>query len=168
MICLIAKRITYMLTCIYVNYADEFHMHRRILYVQMHFIRSDAFCTLRRRVVRRVYTIFLRAWLKKMCLMCLCYSVLPYSFVLHCVKQRTFRFEKVVSRQQKIYIMKKVSCYTCACRITSWIYWIMSSSSSSSSQFSWFELLMSQLGRKMSLKALKRVFHWVSNATNAH
>ena len=40
--------------------------------------------------------------------MCLCYSVLQVSFVFHCcMKQRTSKFEKAVSRQRKIYIMKK-------------------------------------------------------------
>ena len=40
--------------------------------------------------------------------MCLCHSVLSVSFVFHCcMKQRTSRFEKAMSRQQKILIMKK-------------------------------------------------------------
>ena len=63
---------------------------------------------LKHKLVRRVYTIFLCIWLKKMHDSCLCYSMLYISFVLHCcVKQRTFRFEKVVSQQWKFYIMKK-------------------------------------------------------------
>ena len=52
----------------YVNWADEFH-------------------TLRCRVVRHVYMIFLRTWLEKMYDLC--------AFVLHCcVKQRNFGFDK--------------------------------------------------------------------------
>ena len=95
---------------------------------------------------------FARSVEKTAPLTCLCYSVLQVSFVLHCcVKQRTFRFEKAASRQRKIYIMKKVSCYTYVCHVATRIYLITNSSSSSSSRFAWFELLMNQLGRKMSL-----------------
>ena len=89
-------------THIYINCTDEFH-------------------TLRHRVVRCICTIFFVCIVEKnVRLMCLCYSVLQVSFVLHCcVKQRTFRFEKEASRQQKIYIMKKAimlhSCMSCHC-----------------------------------------------------
>ena len=94
---------SYSTLTLYINCTDEFH-------------------TLRHRVVRCICTIFLCAWSKKnVRLMYLCYnSVLQVSFVLHfCVKQRTFRFEKAASRQQKIYIMKKAimlhSCISCHC-----------------------------------------------------
>ena len=83
-------------THIYINCTDKFHM-------------------LRHRVVRCICTIFLCAWSKKMCDSC--------TFVIHVIqcykKQRTFRFEKAASRQQKIYIMKKAimlhSCMSCHC-----------------------------------------------------
>ena len=91
-------------THIYINCTDEFHM-------------------LRHRVVRCICTIFLCAWSKKMCNSCTFVIIQCYKFpqfVLHfCVKQRTFRFEKAASRQQKIYIMKKAimlhSCMSCHC-----------------------------------------------------
>ena len=56
-----------------------------------------------------MYNFFVCMVEKNVRLMYLCYnSVLQVSFVLHfCVEQRTFRFEKAASRQQKIYIMKK-------------------------------------------------------------
>ena len=68
-----------------------------------------------------MYNFFVCMVEKNVRLMYLCYnSVLQVSFVLHfCVKQRTFRFEKAASRQQKIYIMKKAimlhSCMSCHC-----------------------------------------------------
>ena len=67
-----------------------------------------------------MYNFFVCMVEKNVQLMCLCYLVLQVSFVLHCcVKQRTFRFEKAASRQQKIYIMKKAimlhSCMSCHC-----------------------------------------------------
>ena len=104
----------------------------------IHQLQSDAYIRFFARTVEK--------------LTCLCYSVLQVSFVLHCcVKQRTFRFEKAANRQRKIYIMKKVSCYTYVCHVATRIYLITNSSSSSSSRFAWFELLMNQLGGKMSL-----------------
>ena len=49
-----------------------------------------------------MYNFFVCMVEKNVRLMCLCYLVLQVSFVLHCcVKQRTFRFEKAASRQQK-------------------------------------------------------------------
>ena len=56
-----------------------------------------------------MYNFFVCMVEKNVRLMCLCYLVLQVSFVLWhcCVKQRTFRFEKAASRQQKIYIIKK-------------------------------------------------------------
>ena len=88
-------------THIYINCTDEFHMLRQGS--QMH-----------------MYNFFVCMVEKNVRLMCLCYLVLQVSFVLHCcVKQRTFRFEKAASRQQKIYIMKKAimlhSCMSCHC-----------------------------------------------------
>ena len=68
-----------------------------------------------------MYNFFVCMVEKNVRLMYLCYnSVLQVSFVLHfCVKQRTFRFEKAASRQQKICIMKKAimlhSCMSCHC-----------------------------------------------------
>ena len=94
----------------------------------------------------RIYDFLVRTVEKNARPMCLCYSVPQVSFVLHCwVKQRTFRFEKAARRQRKIYLM--LPCYTHACPVASRIYWI----TSSSSRYAWYELLMNQLGRKMSL-----------------
>ena len=76
---------------------------------RIHQLQSDAYIRFFARTVEKTAP-----------LTCLCYSVLQVSFVLHCcVKQRTFRFEKAASRQQKIYIMKKAimlhSCMSCHC-----------------------------------------------------
>ena len=91
----------------------------------IHQLQSDAYIRFFARTVEKTAP-----------LTCLCYSVLQVSFVLHCcVKQRTFRFEKAANRQRKIYIMKKVSCYTYVCHVATRIYLITNSSSSSSSRF---------------------------------
>ena len=90
-------------THIYINCTDEFH-------------------TLRHRVVRCICTIFFVCIVEKMCDSC-AFVIQCYKFPLYnlhcCVKQRTFRFEKEASRQQKIYIMKKAimlhSCMSCHC-----------------------------------------------------
>ena len=100
----------------------------------------DKFHTRRRRVVRRVHTIFLRArWKKNARFMCLCYSVLWVSVF----SARSFPH----CRQRKIYITKKSNHVTITQVSLRKIFWI----TSSSSRFTWFELLMNQLGRKMSL-----------------
>ena len=78
--------------------------------------------TLRRTVVRRTYTIALRARSKKMRNSC-AFVIQCYKYPLYysCVKQRTFRFENATSLQRKIYLMKK-AIITDACSITSRIY----------------------------------------------
>ena len=80
---------------------------------------ADEFHTLRCRVVRCTYTIILCAQSKKMGDSC-AFDIQCYKFPLylhHCVKRRTFRFEKAASKQWKIYIMKKAimlhSCMLC-------------------------------------------------------
>ena len=101
---------------------------------------ADKFHTRRRRVVRRVHTILLRARSKKNArFMCLCYSVLWVSVF----SARSFPH----CRQRKIYITKKSNHVTLTQVSLRKIFWI----TSSSSRFTWFELLMNQLGRKMSL-----------------
>ena len=92
-----------------------------------------------------IYDFFVRTVEKNALFVCLCHSVLSVSFVFHyCMKQRTSRFEKAASRQQKIPIMRKHYTRMSHCFENFWI-------TSSSSRFAWFELLMNQLGRKMSV-----------------
>ena len=81
-------------------------------------------------------------------LMCLCYSVLqvPLYYIVEWNRELLGLKERRVENG-KFISWKKLSCYTHACRVALRIYWI----ASSSSRFAWFELLMNQLGRKMSL-----------------
>ena len=75
--------------------------------------------------------------------MCLCNSVLQVSFILHYyVKQRTFRFENAASGERKIYIEKKSHHAT----VTH-----VASLRKFSSRIAGFELLMNQLGKRMSI-----------------
>ena len=117
---------TYSTARVYVNCADEFH-------------------ALRRSVVRRVCTIFLRTWSKK----CAIHMPLLFnarSFLHCCMKQRTSGFEKAASRQRKIYIMTKATCYTHACRVASRIFRITSNSSRSARfELTWLTIWSSQL-----------------------
>ena len=65
---------------------------------------ADEFHTLGRRVIRRVYTIFLRARSKQMRDSCAFRSFLCITWLC---EQKTFRFERAASRQRKIYIIYK-------------------------------------------------------------
>ena len=71
-----------------------------------------------------------------------------FCITLLCKTKNFYWFEKAASRHWKIYIMKKLSGHTHTYRVASRIYRI---TSSSSSRFAWYELLMNQEGRKMSL-----------------
>ena len=110
---------------------------------------EDKFHTLRRRVVRRVYTIFLRARLKKMRDSC-AFVIQCYKFPLYYIVEWNKELLGLKERQVdngKFLWWKKLSCYTHVCRVASLIDWI----ASSSNRFAWFELLMKQRGRKISL-----------------
>ena len=113
---------------VYVNCADEFH-------------------ALWRRVVRRVYTIFLRARSKKKCAIhvSLLFSAISFFCISLLYETKDFKVWKSGEKTtENLHNEKKLSCYTRASRVASRIFRI----TSSSSRFAWFELLMNQLGKE--------------------
>ena len=93
-------------THIYINCTDEFH-------------------TLRHRVVRCICTIFLCAWLKKMCDSCTFVKIQCYKFPLYYIfvwNKELLGLKKQQVDNKKIYIMKKaimlhsgMSCHCTSC-----------------------------------------------------
>ena len=112
---------------VYVNCADEFH-------------------ALWRRVVRRVYTIFLRARSKKKFAIhvSLLFSAISFFCISLLYETKDFKVWKSGEKTtENLHNEKKLSCYTRASRVASRIFRI----TSSSSRFAWFEL-MNQLGKE--------------------
>ena len=108
---------------------------------------ANVFHTLRRRVVRRAYTIFLRTRSKKMRDLSV-FVIQCYKFLCVTLLGKTRNFSIWKSDDTgKFTWWKKPSCYTHTRRITSLIYRI----TSSSSRFSWSKLLMNLKERKISL-----------------
>ena len=113
---------------VYVNCADEFH-------------------ALWRRVVRRVYTFFLRTRSKKKFAIhvSLLFSAISFFCISLLYETKDFKVWKSGEKTtENLHNEKKLSCYTRASRVASRIFRI----TSSSSRFAWFELLMNQLGKE--------------------
>ena len=119
--------ITYSTARVYVNCADKFN-------------------ALRRRVVRPVYTIFLRARSKKCAVhVFLLFSAISFFCISLLYETKVFKAWKSGEKAtENLHSEKKLSCYTRASRVASRIFRI----TSSSSRFAWFELLMNQLGKE--------------------
>ena len=132
---------------------------------------SLQYCSRRRWLHRRIsyaptqgsethiYDFFAHTVEKNALFVCLCHSVLSVSFVFHCcIKQRTSRFEKAASRQQKIPIMKKHYTRMSHCFENFWI-----TSSVAVDLSCWW---INWEGKCQLHKASKHDFHWASNETN--